>query len=643
MIRRISLISLSLLALGQLIGLAGTSPVYKIEDVPLPPSKFGTQQVDGLTFLPDGRLVVCLPSGEIFFYDTEKKEWQLFAEGLHNPLGVIAISKSELIIAQRPELTRVRDTDGNGLADDFEVISDGFGMSGNYHEFHFTPVPSGDGGYFTSLGTGSKGNGVRTIVRGKFDPRGRDGRMHSSTPYRGCILMHTADGKTFPWAFGLRTPNGLGQDLDGNLFVTDNQGDWVGSSKLFHIKEGRFYGHAASLTWKPDFNGTPLEASPETLAKMRTRAAVVFPHGTMANSPTKVLPITAEAKLGPFTGQLLVGEMNQPRIMRVMLEEVGGELQGACVPFIDQAPLRGGCNRFGWAPDGSLYVGQTKHTWAGSQGIQRISWNGKTPFEIQNMQLTENGFRFTFTEPVNRKIASKKETWPFKRYYFYYQESYGSPRVDEVPVDIKSIKVSPDAKTVEVQLAELKAWHIHEVEIQKLASASGTDLANGYIAYTLNRLLKNTPPEPAQLGPVRKEKPIAEPVPVNDPKGTVYEAEDAKREGPAISSSHEGFTGQGYADFRTGEEWIEWQVKSPKAGKAELYFRYAIGSGARPLHLVVNEKELEKLPFEGTGSWSKFKFQKASVDLKKGSNSIMLLLKSGPGGNIDHLQVVEPK
>ena len=55
----------------------------------------------------------------------------------------------------------------------------------------------------------------------------------------------------------------------------------------------------------------------------------------MANSPTKVLAITPDAKFGPFTGQLLVGEMNRGRIMRIMLEEVGGELQGACVPFID--------------------------------------------------------------------------------------------------------------------------------------------------------------------------------------------------------------------------------------------------------------------------------------------------------------------
>ena len=483
-----------------------TAPQYSVVNIPPPPTKYKNFQIDGLTFLPNGKLVVCLPSGEIFFRDLTKKSWALFAEGLHNPLGVIAISNSELIVAQRPELTRVRDIDGDGHADDFEVITDNFGMSGNYHEFNFTPVRDEDGNYFFALGTGSRGDGVRTITRGQFNQRGRPGRMHSSAPYRGCIMKLTSAGKTIPWSYGHRTPNGLGFDLKGNLFVTDNQGDWVGSSKLFHVQQDNFYGHAASLAWKPGFENSPLQTPVEKLAKMRTRACVVFPHGTMANSPTKVLAITPQANFGPFTGQLLVGEMNRPRIMRIMLEKVGGELQGACVPFIDGSPLGRGCNRMDWAADGSLFVGQTKHTWAGGEGIQQVSWNGKIPFEIQNMELLEKGFKFTFTKPINRELAQNKEIWPFSRYYYEYREAYGSPRSDETKVDISSIKISKDSKVVEVELAELKAWHIHEVKIMNLTSQEGDDLTNNYIVYTLNRLLQNTPPEPLQIKTANSSK-----------------------------------------------------------------------------------------------------------------------------------------
>jgi glucose/arabinose dehydrogenase len=617
-----------------------------------PPSKFGTQQIDGLDFLPDGRLAACLPSGEIFFYDAAKQEWQLFAEGLHNPLGLVAISNSELVVSQRPELTRVRDTDGDGKADSFEAMSGAFGMSGNYHEFHFTPVRDADGSFYFSLGTGSSGDGVRAIVRGRFDERGRPGRMHASTPFRGCVLKWTPDGRTVPWAYGFRTPNGLGFDLEGNLFVTDNQGDWVGTSKLFHVKQDRFYGHAASLTWKKDFKGAPLETAPKVLAKIRTRAAVVFPHGTMANSPTQILPITSEAKFGPFTGQLLVGEMNQPRIMRVMLEEIGGEFQGACIPFIDGAPLRAGVNRLAWAADGSLYVGHTKHAWVGNEGLQRVAWNGEPPFEVHSMKLTENGFRFHFTEPVDKAIASKKETWPFTRYYYYYQRDYGSPRVDETPIEIASIEVSPDQKTVDVNLNELKAWHIHEVNIKGLKNSAGNSLSNTYIVYTLNRLLKGTPPEPLQTKPEQSGNPnpggnvagavnTDKPIPVKDPKGTVFTASDAKRNGPTFAFSNRGFTGLGFLDYGSGKQSVSWTVNSQKGGSAKLIFRYALAGSNRPLKLQVNSNDLETLPFPESGAWTIWKDLAVDVSLKAGENTISLHTLDNSGPNIDHLQVLE--
>ncbi|NNE93423.1 MAG: carbohydrate-binding protein [Verrucomicrobiales bacterium] len=628
---------------------ANTPPEYTVTRVPNPPSKFETKQIDGLDFLPDGRMAVCLPSGEIFFYDTKADQWQLFAEGLHNPLGLVAVSNSELIVSQRPEVTRVRDTNGDGKADDFEVVSDGFGMSGNYHEFHFTPVRDKDGAIYFALGTGSSGDGVRSIVRGKFDPRGRPGRMHASTPFRGCVMKVTPDGKTIPWSYGHRTPNGLGFDLKGNLFVTDNQGDWVGSSKLFHVKEGRFYGHAPSLTWKEGFKGAPLETDPEVLAKMRTRACVVFPHGTMANSPTQVLAITPEANFGPFTGQLLVGEMNKSRVMRILLEEIGGELQGACVPFIGGSPMPGGCNRLGWGPDGSLYVGHTKHTWAGSEGITRIEWGGELPFEAVSMNLTKTGFRFTFTKPVDREIAANPATWPFKRYYYQYHRKYGSPQIDLTPVPVEAIEISQDGKTVELALAELKAWHIHELTVAGLKAEDGTPLANTNFVYTLNRLLENTPPDPLQFGGSASRggggsEPahLAKPIPVVDPAGTVYQAEDARRDGPALQTGNSGFTGRNYADFGTGEQSIEWVVKSEKAGEGKVMIRYALAGGGRPLDLVVNGEKVETLPFSDTGGWKSWGDLTRPVMLRKGDNRIALKTIGKTGGNIDHIQIVEP-
>ena len=51
--------------------------------------------------------------------------------------------------------------------------------------------------------------------------------------------------------------------------------------------------------------------------------------------------------------------MNRIRILRVLMDEVAGQTQGACLPFIDGGGLHRGMHRFAFAPDGSLWTGST--------------------------------------------------------------------------------------------------------------------------------------------------------------------------------------------------------------------------------------------------------------------------------------------
>ena len=66
-----------------------------------------------------------------------------------------------------------------------------------------------------------------------------------------------------------------------------------------------------------------------------------------------------------------------------MFEEVNGVTQGACVKLVDKG-LKAGNNRLVFSPDGkTLYTGQTVRGWGRpSEGMQRITFNGKTPFEV---------------------------------------------------------------------------------------------------------------------------------------------------------------------------------------------------------------------------------------------------------------------
>ena len=46
-----------------------------------------------------------------------------------------------------------------------------------------------------------------------------------------CLPIRTT-GTITPWATGFRSPSSFGFNLDGDLFYSENQGDWVGSGGI---------------------------------------------------------------------------------------------------------------------------------------------------------------------------------------------------------------------------------------------------------------------------------------------------------------------------------------------------------------------------------------------------------------------------
>jgi glucose/arabinose dehydrogenase len=484
------------------------SDYYSVENIPTPPGL--SAEVGGLAFAPDGRLVACFHRGEVYFYDPEKKEWKLFAQGLQDPLGIVAPKNNEVIVMQRSELTRLRDTKGDGVADSYETICDSFGMTGNYHEFAFGPLPTPDGGWFVALNTASGGAGVRQEKRGEFRENLVDGRMYSAVPWRGWVVKIAADGKLTPWASGFRSPNGLGFDTKGRLFVSDNQGDWLGACPLYHVEKDKFYGHPAALGWKKGETREPLKIPVKDLDAMRTRGSIIFPYNTMSNSPTQPITDTTGGKFGPFAGQMLIGEMNHPRMLRVAMEEVDGQLQGMAAELLGNHGLRKGDNRVAFAPDGSLWVGQTDHGWAGDKGIQRISWTGKVPLDVKEMHLTKTGFEMIFTKPLEANAANNAESYKVRHYYYEYHAPYGSKEFDSQEEVPKSVKVSEDRTKVTLEFEQMVAWRVYEFHLKGLKGDDGEEIANPLVAYTLNHLVGAKTPPPPPPGPGAYDKPAEE-------------------------------------------------------------------------------------------------------------------------------------
>jgi hypothetical protein len=239
----------------------------------------------------------------------------------------------------------------------------------------------------------------------------------------------------------------------------------------------------------------PFQIPVDTLSKLRTRPAVYFPHGIIANSPAEPLYITKDQQFGPFAGQFLVGEMNHERIVRVMLEKVKGEFQGACVPFYDKKGIHFGNNRLAFSPDGSLYIGQITHGWLGSKGLQRIVYTGKMPMEIAEMKVTKKGFELTFTKPVSGNSQSQQPKLSLRHYFYKYQKKPFNEHIDKSnqsdiqEVEISKMTYSKDRRKLLLQLPELKAGYVYELKLNGIISKDGTVLENNLICYTLNNLL----------------------------------------------------------------------------------------------------------------------------------------------------------
>ncbi len=456
-------------------------------------------QIGGLCMLPDGRLAGAFHRGEILFYNPKDQSWTEFARGLHEPLGLVPDGDSFLVM-QRPELTRISDTDDDGKADLFETVSDDFGMSGNYHEFAFGPARGPDGSLYIGLNVASNGAGIRPEIRGEWSPAGKlnqeemrvikddwkeikdkAGRMYARVSYRGWILKVSPSGETTPFASGFRSPDGLGFDNRGRLLVTDNQGDWRGTSPLYTVEKGGFYGHPASLIWEEDWDGRdPLDVSVEELEALRTPASGLMPQGELANSPTE--PILIPSTWGPYAGQILIGDMSQKRLVRFLADEVNGVAQGATLPFIDQPDIGNGNHRFAFGEDGTLWIGKTRLSWAGSRGLISIKAPPADIFTVTACKLTKEGKEQKLTLTFSQPLADDPESPPITRHRYHYHAKYGSEKVDLAQVPVLGLYPGEDNKTLELTL-EVKKGFLHEIDLSQFQSQSGQAIEGTKLYY----------------------------------------------------------------------------------------------------------------------------------------------------------------
>lgn len=456
---------------------------YELVTIPIPDGII--LEAGAIQVFDDQRLAVSTRLGEIYFVDgafearptATSVKFTQYAQGLHEVLGLTTRGDGWFYATQRGEVTRIKDLDGDDRADVFETVADGWGITGDYHEYAFGSKFDAEGNIWVVL-----------CLTGSFS---------SETPFRGWCMRVTPDGQTLPTASGIRSPGGIATNHVGQMFYTDNQGPWNGPCWLKHLKPGGFMGHPGGNKWY-EFaeNMGPRPADPVSGSRIGTEwaripelvpPAVAFPYNKMGQSASGIQNDFTAGKFGPFSNQLFVGDQTWSTVMRVYLEEIKGVYQGACFPF--REGLDSGSLSLEMCADGSLFVGGTARGWGARGGkpfaLQRLRWTGKTPFEIHEMRIRSDGFELTFTEPVDTATAGLIESYALETYTYLYRAEYGSPEVDGTRPPIRAVQVSPDGMKVRLFL-DLVLDHVHEVKLPGIRNREGSPLLHPVAYYTVN-------------------------------------------------------------------------------------------------------------------------------------------------------------
>ncbi len=473
---------LLLAASATLAAAADSADYYLREEIPLPPGE--VMEIGSIALMPDRQVAVTTRRGDLWVCsgaygdDLSQVTWHRLATGLHEPLGMFW-QDDWLYLTQRPEVTRLKDTTGDGHADRFETLSAGWGINGDYHEYAFGSTPDRNGDIWVVLClTGSGG---------------------AASDWRGWCVRVTPDGEMIPTCSGIRSPGGIGFNHAGDAFYTDNQGPWNGSSSLKWLKPGSFQGNPTGNKYHrlAELTAPPEPTSGSRIETERARfpefipPAVILPHGKVGQSPTGIVCDTTGGKFGPWQNQLYVAEQTHSEIQRVVLEQVNGVYQGAVFRFIQGFEC--GLISITLDPEtGTLFTGGSNRGWA-SRGskpftFERVRWTGNTPFEILDMKALPDGFTLTFTRPVDPATAADPASYPVTAWTYILQKEYGSPEVDKSTPLVTAARVSDDGLSVRLTIDGLVKGHVHHLAATGIRSAGGRPLRHPDAYYTLNEI-----------------------------------------------------------------------------------------------------------------------------------------------------------
>ncbi len=438
---------------------------------------------------PDGSLMAASLKGRMWkLTDTDgdglEDTYQQFGDEYAAPYGVKAYDKY-VDIVNKYALLRLWDEDRDGVVEKVTNISNGWGHTDDYHDWVVGLPQDAEGNYYVAV------------------PCQQDDRSPEAAALRGTVLKLTPDTldpaqQTYrieELTAGHRFPMGIARNHKGELFVTDNQGNFNPFNELNHVVPGQRYGFINKLDRKKGFN--PPETPP----------SIAIPHPwtrsvngiCFLETPKQERERLGYDLFGPWEGDLIGCEYDTRRLVRMSLEKVGDTIQGAAYPLTVDPPQDVEKGLLGpiscaVAPDGDVYVGNIRDAgWGGGNNVGTFTRlrpkSVHLPLGIDEVTSTPTGFKVRFTDQIDATHGLLPTNYTVASYTRVSTPAYGGDDKQRRLESIAKIELSPDRLEAVITLeAPLREGFVYEIFLDDEIAGEGATLWPKEAHYTLRKL-----------------------------------------------------------------------------------------------------------------------------------------------------------
>jgi mono/diheme cytochrome c family protein len=421
----------------------GTDQAFEVDEITYPVENpwHSWMRLGGFDFLPGGkRAAVATWLGDVWLVDgidgrLGTHHWKRICTGLFQPLGVKVVD-GVIYVTCRDQIARLHDYNGDEEIDYIESFNSDHQVTEHFHEFAM---------------------GLQTDTEGNFYyAKSARHAKPALVPHHGTLLKVSRDGKqTEILAAGFRAANGVCLNPDGSFIVTDQEGHWNPKNRINYVRRGGFYGNMMGYHDVVDESDEAMEQP------------LCWITNAFDRSPGELLWVPENAGWGALNGQLMNMSYGTGQVFLVPHEIVNGQAQGGMVSLGLEFPTGTMRGRFHKA-NGQLYS-TGMFAWAGNQhqdgGFYRIRYTGTPAHQITGLRALRRGVELTFTDPLDSRFARDVSNYKIKIWDLKRTKNYGSKHYNERPLEIDSVDVSNDRKSIFLNIPEITTTWSMEIKM----------------------------------------------------------------------------------------------------------------------------------------------------------------------------------